>query len=291
MILGAGTVALDTVETPAGSVRDVPGGSALYFAAAASSRVPVAVVGVTGDDFPGEPLARLAARGVDVRGIRRHPLPSFRWHARYDAAGEREILSVHRGGIVRESPEVPHFLRNPRVLFLGSTDPGVQASILEQAGAAGTVMLDTMPHWIRGSRSTLDALLPRVDVLLLSEDEVRILGGEASDEGTAAEAIRHHGPAWVVVKRGARGACAYGPQGRMAVDAARVEHVVDPTGAGDAFAGGLATALAEHGGATEAAMEEGLRYGALMGARAVEAFSLEGLLRDDGPEPRPVEAP
>jgi len=280
VIVGLGTVALDTVETPAGSARDVPGGSALYFAAAASTRVPVAVVGVTGEDYPVRPLERLAARGVDVSGIVRHPLPTFRWHARYDASGDREILSVHRGGIVRERPTVPPHLRDPEILFLGSTDPQVQTRVREDAGTPGLVLLDTMAHWIRESRPALEALLRGVDVLLASEDELHILGGEAADEGTAAEMVRHLGPSWVVVKRGARGVCAYGPRGRMVVEAVPVARVVDPTGAGDAFAGGLAAVLSERGGLSQEAMEEGVRYGARMGARAVEAFSFDGLLNE-----------
>lgn len=279
MIVGVGTVALDTVETPAGSVRDAPGGSVLYFGAAASTRVPVAVVGVTGEDFPDEPLARLAARGVDTSGIVRFPLPTFRWHARYDASGEREIHSVHRGGIVREVPTLPPSLRDPDILFLGSTAPAVQARILEEAGSVGTVLLDTMSHWIRESRPILEAILPRVDVLLLNEDEVHALGGESSEEATAAEVLRLFGPKWIVVKRGARGASAYGER-RLTVEAVPVAGVVDPTGAGDAFAGGLAAVLSERGGISVAAMEEGLRYGAAMGARAVSAFSFEGLLTD-----------
>lgn len=276
MILGVGTVALDTVETPTASVTEVPGGSALYFAAAAGGVGPVAIVGVTGEDFPAEPLAQLAARGVDVSGIRRYPHPTFRWHARYDESGRREIVSVHRGGIVGMAPVVPPALRDPEILFLGSTDPGVQAQVLEQAGAGARVVLDTMPHWIRDRRRELEALLPRVDVLLVNEEEVLLLAG-ASDEATAAEAVRARGPTWVVVKRGARGACAYGGAGRIEVDAAAVERVVDPTGAGDAFAGGLVASLAGRG-LSDADMGAALGVGSAMGARAVSAFSLQGLL-------------
>jgi len=277
VILGVGTVALDTVETPMGSARDVPGGSALYFAAAASLLGPVAVVGVTGEDFPTEPLDRLAARGVDVSGIVRLPHPTFRWHARYDASGRREILSVHRGGIVRTAPEVPTALRNPEQLFLGSTDPAVQKQVLERSGSPGWVILDTMPHWIRDSRGDLGALLPRVNVLLVNEEEVRLLGG-VPDEAAAVGAVLSMGPSWVVVKRGARGACAYGAHDRVEVDAVAVEPVVDPTGAGDAFAGGLVASLAGRGSLSAAAMREALGVGAGMGARAVGAFSFEGLL-------------
>jgi len=280
VILGVGTVALDTVETPTGSARDVPGGSALYFAAAAGLLGPVAVVGVTGQDFPVEPLDRLAARGVDVSGIVRLPLPTFRWRARYDASGNREVLSVHRGGITREVPAVPPALRDPDLLFLGSTGPGVQRHVLEEAGAPGRVVLDTMPHWITEGRHDLEALLARVDILLVNEEEVLLLGGGA-DEARAAAAVRTMGPGWVVVKRGARGACAYGAEGPISVDAAPVERVVDPTGAGDAFAGGLVASLANHGGPSDVAMRGALGAGVEMGARAVKAFSFEGLLTED----------
>jgi sugar/nucleoside kinase (ribokinase family) len=287
VILGVGTVALDTVETPAGSVRDVPGGSALYFAAAASHLGPVAVAGVTGEDFPVGPLAALVARGVDVSGIARVPDPTFRWHARYDGSGRREILSAHRGGIERRGPTIPPSLEGPDVLFLGSMDPVMQHRCLDQARAAGIVVLDTMSHWIRDRREELDALLARVDVLLVNETEARTLGGRREEEA-AAEALRSLGPRWVVVKRGARGACAYRANGRVEVGAAPVEAVVDPTGAGDAFAGGLVMSLARGGGLSAEDMRDALGTGASMGALAVRAFSIEGLM--EGGEGRTSDA-
>lgn len=275
-VLGVGTVALDTVETPWGSVREAPGGSALYFAAAAATLGPVAVVGVTGDDFPAEPLARLEARGVDVAGIARHPHPTFRWHARYDASGGREILSVHRGGILTQVPRVPAALRDPDLLFLGSTHPRMQAKVLEEAGAPGLVLLDTMPHWIREGRQVLDTLLRRVDVLLVSADEALMLG-EKDDQEDAARTILAMGPRWVVVTRGAAGSCAYGVGSRVAVEAVPASQVVDPTGAGDAFAGGVAATLVRRGLEADA-VREGLAAGARLGARAVGSFSFDGLL-------------
>jgi sugar/nucleoside kinase (ribokinase family) len=285
VILGVGTVALDTVETPTGSAREMPGGSALYFAAAASGPGPVAVVGVTGEDFPAEALERLARRGVDVSGILRVPHPTFRWHARYDASGNREIVSVHKGGIVGIPPHVPSRFRNPDVLFLGSTDPHVQSHVLESVGGAETVVLDTMTHWIRDDRDTLEALLAHVDILLASEEEVRALGG-SDDEATAAEAARALGPAWVVVKRGARGSCAYGGHGAVEVEAVGVDTVVDPTGAGDAFAGGLVSSLAAAGSLSAADMREALDVATEMGARAVRAYSFQGILGGGERSPR-----
>lgn len=281
MILGVGTVALDSVETPAGAVHDVPGGSALYFAAAATSPeargIPVAVVGVTGEDFPQEPLDALARRGVDVSGIVRLPHPTFRWRARYDGAGEREVISVHRGAVVRTAPEVPPALRDPAALFLGSTDPRVQARVLDGAGAPGWVALDTMPHWIREGRDALEGLLRRVDVLLVNQEEVRLLGGHG-DEGEAARRVLLLGPEWVIVKRGSEGACAYGAFLQVAVPAAPVARVVDPTGAGDAFAGGVVATLAKGTSCSADAVRNALAVGSALGGRAVSAFSLEGLL-------------
>jgi sugar/nucleoside kinase (ribokinase family) len=277
MILGLGTVALDTVETPTGSARDVPGGSALYFAAAASGLGPCAVVGVTGADFPAGALARLTARGVDVSGIVRLEEPTFRWHARYDASGHREVLSVHRGAVVRTVPPVPVAFRDPRILFLGSTDPEVQMGVLEQAGKPGRVVLDTMAHWIRDSRARLKAVLRRADILLVSREELGALGGDP-DEEQAATVVRAAGPSWVVVTRGVEGARAYGEDVTLRVDAVAAERVVDPTGAGDAFAGGLVASLAETEGLTAANMRQALGVGAVMGARAVSAFSFAGLL-------------
>jgi sugar/nucleoside kinase (ribokinase family) len=243
----------------------------------------VAIVGVTGGDFPVEALDRLAARGVDVSGVMRLPHPTFRWHARYDASGNREVLSVHRGAIVRAAPTIPPPLRNPEILFLGSAHPSAQLDVLEQAETDGLVVLDTMPRWIQEDGPDLRRLLGRTDVLLANDVEIRILAGLA-DEAKAAETLRSLGPTWVVAKRGARGACAYGEGECVEVDAVRVENVVDPTGAGDAFAGGMVASLAATRSPSAADMRAALEVGAVMGARAVSAFSFEGLMV---PEPLP----
>jgi sugar/nucleoside kinase (ribokinase family) len=139
------------------------------------------------------------------------------------------------------------------------------------------VVLDTMPHWIIEGRADLEVLLGRVDVLLVNEEEVRMLAAE-SDEATAAGIARSLGPRWVVVKRGSRGACAYGGDERIEVEAVGVEAVVDPTGAGDAFAGGLVASLAEGRGLSAADLRQALGVGVEMGARAVGAFSFAGLM-------------
>lgn len=282
-----GTVAMDTVETPDGSVRDVPGGSAPYFGAAARRWGAVALVGVAGADLPRDALEPLARSGVDVGGIRRVPGPTLRWHARYDEAGERETVSAERGVAVTTAPTLDPSHRDPDALFLGSTDPAVQRSVLSQAGAPGLVVLDTMGHWIRDRPRELAALLEVVDVVVLGRRELAALGG-AADEAVAASAVLAMGPAWVVVKRGGAGVRAYanrGDEGRLQVPAVPVPRVVDPTGAGDAFAGGLVGSLTRSGGRAAldgTRMAAALRAGACMGAVAVQSFSFDALLAGGG---------
>ncbi|MEQ9401248.1 MAG: PfkB family carbohydrate kinase [Longimicrobiales bacterium] len=290
-IVAVGTVALDAVETPGGSVVEAPGGSAPYFAAAAFRYAPVSIVGVVGSDWPDAALAPLVERGVDVDGVRRVDGTTFRWHARYDAEGTRTTVSADRGVTVRTPPSLQPAHRDPAALFLGSTDPSVQADVLEQVGTPGLVVLDSMGHWIETRRPDLLELLRRTDVLVLNDEELRALGRHA-DPGAAAAEILSVGLAWLVVKDGPRGARLYGavdnreggPLEPVAtVPAQRVDPVVDPTGAGDAFAGGLVGFLVQQGGPAalnagtlEAAMTEGARTG----AAAVRSFSFDGLLGD-----------
>lgn len=327
LVLAVGTLGLDSVETPAGAATDVPGGSALYFAAGAlhawrrgrdrvepggggdadGRRSPrLAVVGVVGDDYPDAPLRRLAAAGVDVTGVARRPGPSFRWKVRYGPdLASRETLETNRGTTLGVVPQVPEPLSRPAVTFLGSTDPSVQHAVLEQLDDPGVVVADTMEHWIRGRRSDLEAVLARTRVLLVNEEECAFLGGNPVPL-LAARVIRALGPEWVVVKRGARGALALSDAGEISVPAVPVEAPVDPTGAGDAFAGGLVAALvggswrtAPGGGTAEGVtldagtlrralaagvtldagtVRRALEAGAATGARAVTRFSVEGLL-------------
>ncbi len=282
-ILAVGTLALDSVEAPAGRVCDTLGGSASYFAAAASLLAPVGVVGVVGSDYPLERLAFLERRGVDLAGVTRTTGASFRWSVRYDADLEhRETLAANRGVTLTTAPRVPDEWRRPWALFLGSTDPSVQASVLRQIRSSELVALDTMRHWIVDRGAEVEALLPAAQLLLVNEDEALLLG-RADGLGSAAASIRARGPRWVVVKRGASGASAFGPAERIDVPAAAVDAVIDPTGAGDAFAGGLLGSLARQSDVSPRAMARALTYGAGAGAMAVESFSVDRL-RDAEPD-------
>lgn len=278
-LLAAGTVALDTVETPAGAFSRRPGGSALYCGLAARFFADVAAAGVYGEDFPSEAVRALRRAGLDTRALERRPGESFRWHVRYDASGSRTTLDTNRGVALGAVPRIPADLKDPDVLFLGSTDPGVQRRVLEASGAPRHLALDTMAHWIRDRRVDLDALLPEVDVLFVTAEELSMLGGPDAEE--AVGQLLQTGVTWLVVKRGSLGATVYGEGGSLGAGAAPTRSIVDPTGAGDAFAGGLLGSLTEAGSLAPEPMRRALAYAAAAGALAVESSSFDALLMAD----------
>jgi sugar/nucleoside kinase (ribokinase family) len=274
-VLGVGTVSLDTVESRGEVARDVLGGSAAYFAAAARVAADVAIVGVVGQDFPERFVTRMSEAGIDVSGLSRHPGETFRWHVRYARDGNRETVSTNRETALTEIPQVPDDRKGPAALFLGSTDPSIQASVLAQAGAPELVVLDTMTHWIRERGDDLRLLMRSADVVLLNEEEALLLG--EGDQAGGVRPILEQGCSWVVVKRGDQGAIAFGHDRAIAVSAPRPREVKDPTGAGDAFGGGLVATLARDW-PSPTAMDEALKQAAAMGSLAVESFSVDRLL-------------
>ena len=268
-------MSLDTVESAGRTERDVLGGSAPYFGAAARLFSDVALLGVVGDDFPPEMLDRLGEAGIDVSGVETRPGESFRWHVRYESGGEPTTVATNRAAALATQPSVPESRKGPKALFLGSTDPAAQSSVLATAGAPELIVLDTMDHWIRDRRDEFDILARSADVVLLNEEEARALGDGSHEAGVLP--ILEAGCSWVVVKRGKEGAMAFGHDRAVAVSAARPGAVIDPTGAGDAFAGGLVSALATSW-PDPLGMEEAMARGAAMGSLAVESFSVDRLL-------------
>lgn len=282
-VLALGTLTLDTVETPEGSRQDAPGGSALYFAAAAGLLAPVRLMGVVGEDYPARARAALERTGADLAGLARIPGSTMRWRARYRAGGtDRTTLAADRGVLGRWRPRIPDGWRGTPVLVLGSTAPELQAAVLDQVEGPALVVADSMEHWIRDRRRTLERVLARTDLFLGSEDECRALGRGAGTRAAAADAIRALGPPRVVVKRGKRGATLFGEgnggtRELAEVPAWPVKRVVDPTGAGDAFAGGLVGWLAREGAAEPGppTLVRALSAGAAAASFAVEGFSTD----------------
>jgi len=283
-ILVVGSVAYDTVETPRERRERQLGGSASFFSLAASRFAPVRAVGVVGDDFRAADLELLASRGVDTAGIVRRAGPTFHWAGRYhEDLIERDTLATELGVFQDFAPELPAGWRETPYLFLANIHPALQAGVLDLMAPPRLVVLDTMNLWIKSTRRELQEVLARVDVVLLNDGEARLLSGRRS-LAAAAAAIRELGPARVVIKKGEHGALFFGRGSLLAVPALLLPEVVDPTGAGDCFAGGFVGHLAAAGATRDD--DDGVFRRAMLAGTAVasacpEAFSVDGVLALD----------
>ncbi len=276
-LLVVGSVALDSVETPFGTRDDVLGGSATYFAAAASLLTQVSVVGVVGEDFPTAQLAFLRARGVELDGLSTVPGKTFRWKGRYGFdLNAAETLDTQLNVFEHFAPELGAKARKAERIFLGNIDPGLQLRVLEQAERPRLVCADTMNYWISSRRAQLLQLLPRVDVLMVNDAEVRQLAGE-SNVLKAARAAQRMGAKAVVVKRGEYGALLVAGGHSFYAPAFPLADVVDPTGAGDTFAGGFLGLLDRLDSSDPAALRQATVMGSTIASFTVEQFSLDRL--------------
>jgi sugar/nucleoside kinase (ribokinase family) len=277
-ILCVGSVALDSVETPFGKADRVLGGSAVYFTAAASQFTPVRVVGVVGDDYPLQKLDFLRERGADLSGIEERPGESFFWAGRYHFdLNTRDTLETKLGVFADFQPKIPDSFRDARVVFLGNIDPVLQHDVLDQVESPDIVACDTMDYWIESSRDALVDLLPRVDILIINDEEARQLANEANLL-KAARWVQERGPEFVVVKKGEHGAMLFADDWLFFVPGFPLEEVYDPTGAGDSFAGGFVGYLASRGSTDASDLRRAMVYGSVMGSYAVEQFSIDRLV-------------
>lgn len=274
-LLVVGSVALDSIETPFGSVTDAPGGSATYFSAAASLYCDVQLVGVVGSDFPLDQLAFLEGRGVDLSGVEHAEGESFRWSGVYSYdLNSRETLETRLGVFADFEPKIPDTFRDADWIFLGNIDPVLQLDVLEQVRSPKLVACDTMNFWIEGKREELLKLLERVDLLMVNDSEARELSGD-HNLLRAARWIQARGPEMVVVKKGEHGAILFARDFAFFAPGYPLEDVFDPTGAGDAFAGGFIGYLARVGSSSPDALRSAMIYGSAMGSFAVERFGIE----------------
>ena len=274
-VLVVGSVALDTVETPFSRAERVLGGSAVYFGAAASFFSEVRVVGVVGDDYPMSALAPLEKRGVDLRGVERAEGESFFWAGKYSYdLNSRETLETRLGVFADFSPDVPDAYRDSDVVFLGNIDPALQLSVLEEIERPRLVAADTMNYWIEGAREPLIELLGHLDLLFVNDEEARQLADEVN-LSKAAQWIQERGPRLVVIKKGEHGAILFADGWVFFTPGFPLEVVYDPTGAGDAFAGGFLGYLDLTGGLDPEDLRRAMVHGSTMGSFAVESFSVE----------------
>jgi len=283
-ILCVGSVALDSVETPFGRADRVLGGSAVFFSAAATIFCPVRVVGVVGEDYPFGDLDFLAARGADLAGIERRNGESFFWAGRYHYdLNTRDTLETRLGVFADFEPKIPEGFRSARHVFLGNIDPTLQHQVLDQVDAPEVVACDTMNYWIEGKRKELVSLLERVNILLVNDAEARQLADEPNLL-KASRWIRERGPDTVVVKKGEHGAILFADDWAFFAPGYPLEVVFDPTGAGDAFAGGFMGYLTRRGSLAPDDLRRAMVYGSAMGSYAVEDFSIDRFRTLDGAE-------
>jgi len=277
-LLVVGSVALDSVTTPFGQAIEVLGGSATYFSYAASFFTEVKLVAVVGEDFPKPHLMTLKDGGVDLSGLQVTRGQTFRWVGEYGFdLNEARTVDTRLNVFADFRPSLSAAHRKVPFLFLANIDPELQLEVLRQAERPQLVALDTMNFWIEGKRQALLKVLAEVDVLLINDSETRQLAREPNLI-KAARAILALGPRTVVVKRGEYGALMVSDGSFFFVPAYPMESVLDPTGAGDTFAGGFMGYLAREGRTDPESVRRAIVFGAVMASFTVEDFSLNRLL-------------
>lgn len=279
-LLVVGSVALDSVETPTEVRENVLGGSAVYFSYAASYFTSVKLVGVVGEDWPAEHTEFLRSRNIDTAGLQVVPGGrTFRWRGRYEPnMNDRSTIDVQLNVMERFDPVLPDpFCRCPFV-FLANGSTEMQLRVVDQCLGASLLVADTMDLWIRTQREQLAELFRRIDGLVLNDSEARLLTGD-DNLVRAGLAVLEMGPRFVVIKKGEHGAMFFSRHETYVLPAYPTPRVVDPTGAGDSFAGGMMGYLAQQGNFDPKTLKEAMAYGIIVASFTVEDFSLDRLKR------------
>ncbi len=273
-ILVVGSVALDSVETPFGKVNEALGGSATYFATAASLFAPVKLVAVVGQDFPQEHLDYLGRRSIDLDGLQVVQGRTFRWAGRYDYDLDvTHTLETQLNVFADFHPRLPSSYQDVPFVFLANINPELQLEVLQKMKAPRLTMMDTMNLWIGSSREALVRTISAVDIVTMNESELRMFAGTNSVVA-AARQVLGLGPKALIVKKGEYGAVLFTDSSYFVTPAYPLEEVKDPTGAGDSFAGGFMGYLASHGEVTPQAIKRAMVYGSVIASFTVEDFSV-----------------
>ena len=276
-VLVVGSVALDSVKTPFGEVRDALGGSATFFSVAAAYFTEVAMVAVVGSDFPEKHIDLLNSRGIDTSGLLVEEGETFRWAGVYGRdLNDRETLETRLNVFEAFRPDIPERLAASEFVFLANIDPELQLSVLEQVDEPRLVACDTMDFWIEGKREALRALMEKVDIMMMNDAECRMLAGEPNLI-KAARAVLEMGPKTIVVKKGEHGALLADRDCFFSAPAYPCEDVFDPTGAGDSFAGGFMGYLSRMRDVSTASVRRAVIFGTVMASFCVEEFSVDGM--------------
>lgn len=278
-VLIVGSVALDTVITPFGKNVEALGGSATYFALAASYFGSPRIVAVVGEDFPQEHTELLHRNNVDLQGLEVRPGKTFRWTGEYGYdLNQRETLATSLNVFEHFHPKLPDSYRESRFVFLGNIHPELQLEVLEQVDSPLFVACDTMNLWIENEREALAKLIRRVDAIVLNDSEARELAQEPN-LARAARRIHELGCLQVIIKKGEHGCLFFTPHSHFSAPAYPLEEVNDPTGAGDSFAGGFMGYLVRQGKIDDVSIRRAIVYGSVLASFSVESFGVARLVR------------
>jgi sugar/nucleoside kinase (ribokinase family) len=289
-LLVTGTIGIDTVETPTGRAERVLGGSCAYFAAAASLHAPVRVVGAVGDDWPAVHRQTLSGfRHVDLAGLEvRSGSQTFAWGGRYfNGMNDRETLFTHLGVVGEAPPKIPQQFKDSQFIFLANTHPAVQLDFLSNFPQRRMAVADTMDLWIKTARADLEKLLRQVDGVVLNYSEAEQLTGVRNAITACRKILEMMGgegdsrPRFVVNKKGEHGAIMVHTEGVATMPAfpAELHQVIDPTGAGDSFAGGFMGYLAAADSSDFPSLQTGLAWGTVTASFTIESFGLDRLAK------------
>ncbi len=277
-LLVTGSIGIDTVETPFGKRDDVLGGSAIYFSYAASFFTPVRLVGVVGEDCPPSMLNVFTGREVDTAGLEtRKGSKTFRWHGSYvKDMNEAQTVEVDLNVLAERAPKIPEKFLDSKYVFLANTHPVLQQEMAGNLKHAKLIVADTMNLWIATERKELVKLLGKIHGLVLNDGEARLLT-EKKNLIAAAKEVLKFGPKFVVIKKGEHGSMLVTEKETFVLPAFPAEQVVDPTGAGDSFAGGMMGYIATQGVISSATIKRALAYGTVVASHTIADFSLAGI--------------
>jgi cytidine kinase len=281
-LLVTGSIGIDTLETPFGRRENVLGGSAVYFSYAASFFTPVRLVGVVGEDAPADLVSTFEGRDIDISGLEvRKGSRTFRWHGSYlKNMNDAETVEVDLNVLAEHAPKIPEAFLESRYVFLANTHPVLQQQMLAELKSPRLIVADTMNLWIQTERAELLKLLTQIHGLVLNDAEARLLTEKRNLIEAAREVLRM-GPRFVVIKKGEHGCLMCTEKDTFVLPAYPADRVVDPTGAGDSFAGGMMGYLATQGTFSPATIKRALAFGTVVASYAVSEFSLDGLRRID----------
>jgi len=280
-VLIVGSTALDSIKTPNSERPRLLGGSASHASIAASFFAPVHLVGVVGEDFPKRYLSLYRQRGINLEALQILPGKTFHWAGEYETnMNNRRTLKTELGVFETFNPQLPDSLRSVPYVLLANIAPALQNHVLDQMRRPKFVIADTMDLWLNTARSELLRLLRRVDAFVLNDSEARLLTGD-NNLISAISKIHRLGPEYVIAKKGEHGSLLSSPEGLFLAPAFPLRRVIDPTGAGDSFVGGLAGWLASASGPIRGKLKRAMVYGSVVASFCCEGFGLTRTLRID----------